>query len=61
MQVDSLMAPQHPKKAITNIIQPITIVNIGASFNDWSVPSVIASVTFNFTSVPITINAAPAI
>lgn len=59
MQVLSLTAPQHPRKAVTKTIAPIMIDRMGA--RPKSVGRIfVTSLTLNFINIPIIIKAKPA-
>lgn len=58
MQGLSLTAPQHPKKAVTKIIAPITIDKTGAS-SKLSGISLVASVMSSLNRIPMMISASP--
>lgn len=59
IQVLSLTAPQHPRKAVMKTIAPIIIERIGASPNsDGNI--LVASLMLNFIKMPIITNAKPA-
>lgn len=59
MHVLSLTAPQHPKKAITNTIDPTMIRSVGANSKLSGMASV-ASLRFSLYSTPIISSANPA-
>lgn len=59
MQLDSKMAPQHPKKAIKNIADPMTMKAIGATLTFTSLNASRTSSYFNRNPTPTATKAIP--
>lgn len=59
MHSDSNMAPQHPKKAIKNIAEPITMKAIGATLTFTSLKASNTSSYFSKNATPTATNAMP--
>lgn len=59
MHSDSNMAPQHPKNAIKNIAEPITMNKIGATLTFMSLNASRTSSYFNRNPTPTAIRAIP--